>query len=82
MVYSPFSTEFYNSYPVAHSHHAISSVHHLENMSKSSYNGNDNFSKKRKQDFQYPITAVQECYLPTNQQKSQLIYSQQSQQLN
>ncbi|CAG8517487.1 11010_t:CDS:2 [Dentiscutata erythropus] len=83
MVHSPFSTELYNSYPVAHSQHAISSVHHLDNMSKSSCNGSDNFSKKRKQDFQYPITAVQECYLPSNQQKSQLIYSQQqSQQLN
>src|SRR5688572_7233768 len=72
MVHSPLPTE-YSSYPLAHTSNLVNH-YHLDNMSsKSSCNGTDKISKKRKQEYQYPIT---DYYLPNQQQKAQLLYQQ------
>src|SRR4051794_30233341 len=73
MVHSPLPTDLFSPYPLVHTSH-LANHYNLDNMSsKSSCNGTDKISKKRKQEYQYPIT---DYYLPNQQQKAQLIYQQ------
>jgi len=86
MVHSPLPTEVYSSYPTVYNPRSISLAnnYHLDNMSsKSPFNGTDNnISKKRKQEYQYPITPETDYYLTNQPQKTQLLYQpQHSQQL-
>jgi hypothetical protein len=73
MVHSPLLTDLFSSYPLVQNSHLANHCH-LDNMSsKSSCNGTDKISKKRKQEYQYPLT---DYYSPNQQQKTQLLYQQ------